>query len=105
MSRRTDIFTKAALSMLGKLYALENPGIVFSVLGMCNVDTHLSHTIGSLPLEGDFPEIVQLRARAHAISGYVVSAQQRAAHVIDLLEGGLKDKTVSGDFVEIRSLL
>lgn len=97
--------SKAALNMLGKLYALENPGIFFSVLGMCNVDTHLSQTIGSLPLEGDFPEITQLRARAHAISGYVITPEQRAAHVIGLLEGGLKEKTVSGDFVEIRSLL
>lgn len=97
--------SKAALNMLGKIYALENPHIFFSVLGMCNVDTHLSHTIATLPLEGDFPEIEQLRARARAISGYVVNAEQRAANVIDLLEGGLKQQTASGDFVEIRSLL
>nr|GEU28544.1 hypothetical protein [Tanacetum cinerariifolium] len=63
--------SKATLNMLGKLYALENPQVFFSVLGMCNVDTHLSRTIATLPLEGPFPEIVQLRERAHAISGYV----------------------------------
>lgn len=97
--------SKAALNMMAKLYALENPGIFFSVPGMCNVDTHLSQTIGTLPIEGDFPEISQLRARAHEIAGYVVSAEQRAKNVLDLLESNLKRTSASSDFVEIRSLL
>ena len=97
--------SKATLNMMAKIYALENPDIFFSVLGMCNVDTALSQDIATFPLEGDFPEIVKLRARGHSIAGYVVSPAQRARDVVELLQSELIKKCTSGDFVEIRSLL
>lgn len=96
--------TKAALNMVAKLYALENPAIRFLVLGLCNVDTFLSRTIGSLPLEGDFPEIVKLRVRAQ-MECYMISADQRAGHVLDLFDTAHFDTLANGDFVEIRSLI
>jgi benzil reductase ((S)-benzoin forming) len=96
--------TKAALNMMAKLYAIENPTIRFLVLGLCNVDTFLSKTIGSLPLEGDFPEIIKLRERAQD-PHYLISADKRAADILGLFEPTQFDKVPNGDFVEIRTLL
>jgi NAD(P)-dependent dehydrogenase (short-subunit alcohol dehydrogenase family) len=96
--------TKAALNMMAKLYALENPSTRFLVLGLCNVDTFLSQTIGTLPLEGDFPDIVKLRERAQGV-GYLVSAEKRACDMLGLFGSDLLDRIPNGDFVEIRSLL
>ncbi len=98
--------TKAALNMLAKLYALEHSQIRFLVLGLCSVDTHLSATIGNLPLEGDFPEIDDLRARARAPGArYMVDPAVRAQHILDLLKPNNIDRVPNGDFVEIRTLL
>lgn len=94
--------TKAALNMMAKLYSLENKNIHFVVLGLCAVDTNLSATIGSLPLEGNFPEIENLRTRARDVN-YLVSADKRAADVLDLLSAQKKNNIPNGEFVEIRS--
>ncbi len=96
--------TKAALNMMAKLYSLENPQIRFLVLGLCSVDTNLSETISTLPLEGNFPDIKRLRERAQA-AGYMVSADKRAADILSLLDTNHKDHVPNGDFVEIRSLI
>ncbi len=96
--------TKAALNMMAKLYAIENPEIRFLVLGLCSVDTFLSETIGSLPLEGDFPDIIKLRERAQD-ARYLVSADKRAADILGLLDPAQLDKIPNGDFVEIRTFL
>jgi benzil reductase ((S)-benzoin forming) len=96
--------SKAALNIMMALYALENPQTYFAVLGLCNVHTELARRIGSLPLEGSFPEIEKLRQRG-AASGYLASADERAAHLFDLLALGLKERVPSGQFTEIRSLI
>jgi len=97
--------TKSTLNMMAKLYAIEHPHIFFSVMGLCNVDTTLARLGFTLPLEGDFPEIVKLRKRAGAIEEYVVSPDERAINMVELLESNLKQRTSSGEFVEIRDLL
>ena len=56
-----------------------------------------------MPIKGDFREIQLLRERAK-LSGYAVSAQERARTIHELLTGNLKLQTESGDFIEIRSL-
>jgi benzil reductase ((S)-benzoin forming) len=96
--------TKAALNAMAKLYALEYPNIHFLVMGLCNVETHLSQTIGALPLEAEFPDIVKLRERA-ATASYLVSAEQRARDILSLFESKQYRSIPSGDFVEIRNLL
>ena len=95
--------SKSTLLMLAKLYALENPATFFSVLGMCLVDTRLTRQAATMPIKGDFREIQLLRERAK-LSGYAVSAQERARTIHELLTGNLKLQTESGDFIEIRSL-
>ena len=95
--------SKSTLHMLAKLYALENPATFFFVLGMCLVDTRLTRDAATMPIEGDFPEMRLLRERAK-LSGYTVSAQERARTIHSLLAGNLKSQAKSGDFVEIRAL-
>jgi benzil reductase ((S)-benzoin forming) len=97
--------TKAALNMMAKLYALENPDMRVLVLGLCNVDTFLSRTIGSLTLEGDFAEVVRLRERAAQASHYLTTPERRAADILALFEPKRFATIPNGDFVEIRDLL
>lgn len=96
--------SKATLNMLMKLYALECPQVFFAVLGLCNVDTFLSRTILSLPLEGNFPENEKLRLRGKT-SGYVVSPEKRADDIYQLLQSDFRHRILSGEFTEIRSLV
>lgn len=96
--------TKAALNMMAKLYSLEHPDIRFLVLGLCVVDTHLSTSVGNLPLEGHFPDIVRLRERALG-RGYMVSPDERADDIIGLLDDESGLRAPNGDFTEIRTLL
>lgn len=95
--------SKAALNMMMKLYALENPEVFFAVLGLCFVDTRLSRQLLTAPLEGDFPESVALRERAKT-DGYLVTPEQRALDIDALFSGNFREVITSGDFVEIRSL-
>jgi benzil reductase ((S)-benzoin forming) len=97
--------TKAALNMLAKIYALENPEINFYLLGLCSVDTRLSYTIGNLPLEGNFPEIEALRAKALTSSHYLTSPQNRALDIINIIKNSENLGIVSGNFYEVRELL
>lgn len=96
--------TKSALNMLAKLYAIEYPEIFFSVMGLCNVNTFLSENVLNLPLFGKFQEIEALRIRSKK-PGYLVSPYQRAQQILKLVESDLKEKSSSGEFVEIRNLL
>jgi NAD(P)-dependent dehydrogenase (short-subunit alcohol dehydrogenase family) len=96
--------SKAALLALCGVYAEENPDVFFAVIGMCNVDTKLSHEIVSSPRISDFPEHVRLSERFRS-PGYVVSPERRAADVFDIIHSRRNDGLTSGRFVEIRELL
>ena len=96
--------SKATLNMLAKLYALEHPDVFFAAIGLCSVDTALSQDVLSLPIDGNFPAIANLRQR-NLEPDYLASPQQRAYQLDQLLQGPLQKLLESGDFVEIRSLL
>ncbi|MEF7612973.1 SDR family NAD(P)-dependent oxidoreductase [Aquincola sp. MAHUQ-54] len=95
--------SKAALNMLVRLYALEQPATYFALLGLCNVDTELARRIGALPLEGTFPDLEGLRRRG-AQAGYLATAAQRADDIHRLLVAGLREHLPSGEFAEVRTL-
>ncbi|AVD85048.1 short-chain dehydrogenase [Pseudomonas sp. SWI6] len=94
--------SKAALNALAKVYHLENPEVFFAVLGLCNVDTTVAHTI--LQADERFPELVALRERA-AQPGYVASPQERARDIVTLLARRQAIALQSGQFYEVRQLL
>jgi NAD(P)-dependent dehydrogenase (short-subunit alcohol dehydrogenase family) len=94
--------SKAAVNMMMKLYAQENPSTFFAVLGLCFVDTRLSRHILTAPLEGDFPEIVALRGRAET-EGYLVSPEQRALDIESILSGRPRQHLTSGEFIDLRA--
>ncbi len=98
--------SKATLNMLAELYALEHPETFFAVLGLCVVDTFLSNKIGTLPLPGEaiFAEQAKLRARAVG-TGYSVTPDQRADHILSFLLPAPDPRIASGKFTEIRDLL
>lgn len=98
--------SKATLNMMMELYALEHPETFFAVIGLCVVDTFLSNKIGTLPLPNDpiFAPQAALRARAVG-AGYAVTAEQRAAHLLQLLQPLPDPRLASGQFVEIRALV
>lgn len=95
--------SKAALLMLAKLYALENPEIFFAVLGLCLVDTPMTRKAASLPVDSRFPEVKMLMERSFQ-PGYAVSASERVQKIRSILEAQKKIVIESGDFLEIRSL-
>ena len=72
------------------------------MLGLCNVQTAVAKTI--MAADERFSDLVALRQRA-AVPGYIVDAESRAAHIVQVLAErhhlGLK----SGEFQEIRDLL
>lgn len=94
--------SKAALNALVKVYQLENPGVFFALLGLCNVDTLVARTI--LGADPRFTDLAGLRERA-AQPGYVVSAQQRARQIVTVLQQRQMIGLESGNFQEIRPLL
>ncbi|MBJ9974794.1 SDR family NAD(P)-dependent oxidoreductase [Pseudomonas sp. S75] len=94
--------SKAALNALAKVYHLENPDVFFAVLGLCNVDTTVAQTI--LQADERFPELVALRERSTQ-EGYIVSPEQRAQQIVDLLAKRHAIALQSGQFYEIRHLL
>lgn len=97
--------SKAALNILAELYALDNPNLYFLVLGLCNVDTFLGKSVLSLPLIGEFNDMVALRKRAIE-PGYIVSADIRANQILDIVQKlDRDDKGFSGKFIDIRSLI
>ncbi|HEK1769977.1 TPA: SDR family oxidoreductase [Pseudomonas putida] len=94
--------SKAALNALAKVYQLENPQVFFAVLGLCNVATTVAQTI--LQADERFPELVALRERSTQ-PGYIVTAQQRAAQIVELLGRRHAIALQSGQFYEVRALL
>lgn len=98
--------SKAALNMMMELYALEHPETFFAVIGLCAVDTFLGNQVGTLQLPDDpaFAEQAALRARLPG-TGYVVSPQSRASHLLALMLPVPDPRIQSGRFVEIRALL
>lgn len=98
--------SKATLNALMGLYALEHPRTFFAVIGLCVVDTFLSNKIGTLPLPDDqiFTEQAKLRARAIG-TGYAVTTNERADHLISFLLPKPDPLITSGEFIESRDLL
>jgi benzil reductase ((S)-benzoin forming) len=97
--------SKAALNMMMKLYAVENPDTFFAVLGLCTLETGLFDRILYPPANAqDFPDIASLQQRAH-VEGYLVSAQQRAKDIYAVLTGPLRRHLISGEFTDMRGLL
>lgn len=95
--------SKAALNALIKLYHLENPDIQFLPLGLCNVGTHL-YEHATTDIGPDLPELLALKERAQQ-PGYVVTPDERAAHMIHVLESPVLADLEWGEFYEIRDLL
>jgi NAD(P)-dependent dehydrogenase (short-subunit alcohol dehydrogenase family) len=97
--------SKAALNMMMRLYALENPSTFFAVLGLCSLKTGLFERILYPPVsEGEFPDVALLQQRAH-VDGYLVSPQQRAGDIFTVLNGPLRQHLISGEFTDMRGLL
>jgi len=96
--------SKAALIALCGVYAKEYPEVFFAVLGLCNVDTHLSREIVHGQRVPQFPDHVALRERFQT-PGYVVQPEERARQLIEIARqphaGGLE----SGQYLDIRELL
>ncbi|MBD1582316.1 SDR family oxidoreductase [Pseudoalteromonas sp. S16_S37] len=95
--------SKAALEALCGVYAQEYPDVFFAVLGMCNVDTRLSHNIVNHPNVELFPDHLRLQQRFQ-MPGYVVSAAERAEDVYRIVHLEHCQQLISGEFVEIRAL-
>jgi benzil reductase ((S)-benzoin forming) len=97
--------SKAALNMMMKLYALENPSTFFAVLGLCNIKTGLFERILHSPANAEeFPDVAALQQRAQG-DGYLVSPQQRARDVYAVLTGPLRQYLISGELTDMRGLL
>lgn len=97
--------SKAALHMMMRLYAQEHPSTFFAVLGLCSLSTRLfDHTLYPPADPTVFPDIVSLQQKARA-PGYLTTPEQRAADVDEVLHGPLRKKLVSGEMVDMRSLL
>lgn len=94
--------SKAALNALAKIYQLENPHTFFAVLGLCNVQTTVARTI--MAADERFSDLVALRQRA-AVPGYIVDADSRAGHIVQVLAERHRNGLKSGEFQEIRDLL
>ncbi|MBB5409778.1 MULTISPECIES: SDR family NAD(P)-dependent oxidoreductase [unclassified Paraburkholderia] len=95
--------SKAALNALIKIYQLENPDIEFLPLGLCNVGTDAYSTMTS-GVGADLSELHALKQRA-STPGYVVTADERARAIIDVLEVAPSLNLTWGEFYEIRELL
>lgn len=97
--------SKATLNMMLKLYALEHPATFFAVLGLCSLNTRLfDHTLYPPADPNQFPDIAVLQKRAQ-LPGYLTTPEQRAQDVDQVLHGPLREQLVSGEFVDMRSLL
>ncbi|KFA59212.1 hypothetical protein A9G34_00245 [Gilliamella sp. Choc4-2] len=98
--------SKAALNMMIKIYALENPHLFFAVIGLCIFDSAVSRVITlDNPKLNEFPELKKLAERLSKNDGYLVSSQQRAKELIHVLNNIETLQITSGDFFEIRDLL
>jgi benzil reductase ((S)-benzoin forming) len=96
--------SKAALAALAGVYAEENPGIFFAVLGLCNVNTGLSRQVSFSERTAQFPDLKALQGRALS-DGYMVSPAQRAHDIFDVINAPGAYGLQSGKFADIRQLL
>ncbi|MDE9453697.1 SDR family oxidoreductase [Xenorhabdus bovienii] len=97
--------SKAALNSLIKIYQLENKNIKFIALGLCNVQTNIMDTIDKYNDEPyRFPELYALSQRAKN-PGYVVSPEQRAIDIKQILDNVELIDLDFGEFYEIRDLM
>ncbi|WNC88090.1 SDR family NAD(P)-dependent oxidoreductase [Paraburkholderia sp. FT54] len=96
--------SKAALSALAGVYAAENPDVLFAVLGLCNVDTHLSRQVSFSQRTAEFPELKALQSRA-LTTGYMVSPRQRANDIYSVINDCEHYGIKSGEFVDIRTVI
>ncbi|OCG21768.1 SDR family NAD(P)-dependent oxidoreductase [Gilliamella sp. App4-10] len=98
--------SKAALNMMIKIYALENPHLFFAAIGLCIFDSTVSRVMAlDNPDIDQFLELKKLAERLSKIEGYIVTAQQRAQELIYVLNNIENLQITSGDFFEIRNLL
>ncbi|ANS41502.1 SDR family NAD(P)-dependent oxidoreductase [Serratia inhibens] len=97
--------SKAALNMLMKIYALENPSIFIVVAGLCIFDSAVSQVVtpGNTNLKR-FKELQNLANRLNTPK-YMVSAKERSMDLIFVLDHLVELGVSSGDFFEIREIL
>lgn len=96
--------SKAALMALCGVYAKEYPEVFFAVLGLCNVDTHLSREIVHGQRVPQFPDHVALQERFQT-PGYVVQPEERARQLIEIAHQPHIGCLESGQYLDIRELL
>jgi len=95
--------SKAALAALCGVYAKEYPEVFFAVLGLCNVDTHLSREIVHGQRVAQFPDHVALQERFRT-PGYVVQPEERARQLFEIAHQPHIEGLQSGQYVDIREL-
>lgn len=97
--------SKAALNMMMKIYAIENPEIFIVSVGLCIFDSAVSGVVTAENKKlADFKELQELASRLTK-PGYKVTAYQRAQDLLYILNNLMNLKVTSGDFFEIRGLL
>ncbi|OTA19014.1 SDR family oxidoreductase [Xenorhabdus beddingii] len=97
--------SKAALNNLIKIYQLEHKNIKFISLGLCNVRSGIMDAIDKYNDDPyQFPELYALLQRAKD-PGYVVSPEQRAMDIKQLLDRIEYLGLEFGEFYEIRDLI
>jgi benzil reductase ((S)-benzoin forming) len=92
--------SKAALNMLVKLYAVEEPDVHFTALAPGLIDTAMQAYISSIEDDADYATIQRLKAARNTPD--MPSADEAAASIINILDS-LKTYE-SGAFVDIRKM-
>jgi len=93
--------SKAALNMLIKIYAKEQPATHFTALAPGLIDTAMQEELRSLPPDERFPSVEKLRAAQHTPN--MPSAEEFAPSFAELI-ARLPTLIESGEFGDIRSL-
>ena len=93
--------SKAALNMLTRLYARENPDTHFCALAPGVIDTPMLDGLLSLPADGRYPSLDVLRSKRHTPDVPTpAEAAQRLVAAIDRLPGLVE----SGSYADLRKL-
>ncbi len=97
--------SKAALNMLMKIYALENPQIFIVLVGLCIFDSAVSQVVS--PENTNLKRFKELQSLAGRLKEptYMVSAGERSLDLIFVLDHLVELGVTSGDFFEIRETL
>jgi benzil reductase ((S)-benzoin forming) len=93
--------SKAALNMLTRLYARENPRTHFAALSPGLVDTAMQEEIAHLPHDDRYPSLDRLRSRRHTAD--MPDAQTAAPALIEAM-ARLPRLVASGEFADIGQL-